>query len=376
MTPSVPYRLDQRLGSCQIGSVWSALDEEHGRLAVAVLDPGIAAEPRWRNAFAATTSALGHAESGGQRFVAADFAATTPWVAYPEGELSLATRTFSALGMDYRPAEEEGTDDPPAPQVRKTGPTVPTPPATGSTTGEPVETGPGPVPGDTPPAARPTLVVAAVVLLVLVGSGILFAVTRSGGDDPGPVPRAGAGPSSAAVPTSAPLNPGLEPPAPGNWPAQWPRFAAADRVRTLTGLDGLAFPVKVPLGWQCTPAGRAEGYTRHQCGAPTDDGPPIGGELIVRDCPVPCTGSRQVAMRTAEEAWGLRWTRGGPSAVYAERSGLLIDGTPRYVLVVVAYWRGGEGDVDRQLVLRMTAPLDGANQLRRVVNYLRDALVF
>ncbi|WP_416904796.1 hypothetical protein [Micromonospora echinospora] len=132
----------------------------------------------------------------------------------------------------------------------------------------------------------------------------------------------------------------------------------------------------MPLGWQCTPAGRAEGYTRHQCGAPSDDGPPIGGELVVRDCPVPCTGSRQVAMRTAEEAWGLRWTRGGQSAVYAERSGLLIDGTPRYVLVVVAYWRGGEGDVDRQLVLRMTAPLDGANQLRRVVNYLRDTLVF
>ncbi|WP_416904795.1 hypothetical protein [Micromonospora echinospora] len=188
MTPSVPYRLDQRLGSCQIGSVWSALDEEHGPLAVAVLDPGIAAEPRWRNAFAATTSALGHAESGGRRFVAADFTATTPWVAYPEGELSLATRTFSALGMDYRPAEEEGTDDPPAPHVRDTGPAVPDPAATGSATGEPVETGPVPVPGDTPPTTRPTLVIAAIVLLVLVGGGILFAVTRSGGDDPGPSP--------------------------------------------------------------------------------------------------------------------------------------------------------------------------------------------
>ncbi|MFI6820438.1 hypothetical protein ACIBJE_05715 [Micromonospora sp. NPDC050187] len=395
MTPSVPYQLVRRLGSCQIGSVWSALDEEHGPLAVAVLDPGIATEPRWRNAFAATTSALGRAESGGQRFVAADFAATTPWVAYPEGELPLAAQTFSALGMDYRPAEEgtdgppaqhlrdtgpaaAGADGPPAQHVRETGPAASGPAPAGPAIEEPDEVGPpAPGPGDTPPTTRPTLVIAAVVLLVLVGGGILFAVTRSGGDASGPAPRAGAGPSSAAaMPTSAPLNPGLEPPAPGSWPAQWPSFAAVDRIRTLTGLDGLPFPVKVPLDWQCTPAGRAEGYARHLCGAPADAGPPIGGELIVRDCPVPCTGSRQVAMRTAEEAWGLRWTRGGPTAVYAERSGLLIDGTPRYVLVVVAYWRGGEGDVDRQLVLRMTAPLDGANQLRRVANYLRDTLIF
>lgn len=79
-------------------------------------------------------------------------------------------------------------------------------------------------------------------------------------------------------------------------------------------------------------------------------------------------------MRTAEEAWGLRWVRSGPSSTYAETSSLTVDGERRYGLVVVAYWRSGDGDVDRQSVLRMTAPVTGANQLRRVADYLRDVL--
>jgi hypothetical protein len=154
------------------------------------------------------------------------------------------------------------------------------------------------------------------------------------------------------------------------------RFTATDRVRTLSGLDGLTFPVKVPLNWQCSSVERAEGLSRHQCGAPAGSGPELGGELIVRECPAPCDGPRQTAMRTAEEAWGLRWVRCGPSSTYAETSSLDADGERRYGLVVVAYWRGGDGDIDQQLVLRMTAPVTGANQLRRVANYLRDGLIF
>ncbi|MEU7590919.1 hypothetical protein AB0A95_32070 [Micromonospora sp. NPDC049230] len=445
---------------------------------VVVLDVGIAGESRWRDAFAATTHAIAHSESGSPLWVGADFSAATPWVAYPKDLLPTAERTFAALGMTYQPAPAEPDDPPAAPEHTPTTPvpppqtpraeqtprveaeqtppaevkhtprveakqTVPAdrrspaeqvpaprdrqttspddqpPPAVEPTT--PVPPTPTPTPNPTPteqtpmpvwavpsrpqdtrprptpttpqpepepepkPAATPApkqsragrwaLPVIGLVLGLVAGGGLVL-LLDPGTDPPKPQPTAGPSGLPAPAPASAPLSPGLEPPAQGEWPALWVRFAATDRILTLNELDGLPFPVKVPPNWQCTSVERAEGLSKYQCGAPAGSEAALGGELVVRDCPAPCDGPRQTAMRTGEEAWGLQWVRSGPSSAYAETSRLTVDGEQRYGLVVVAYWRSDSGDIDKQLVLRMTAPVGGANQLRRVANYLRDVLIF
>ncbi|MFI9644080.1 hypothetical protein ACIG87_29190 [Micromonospora sp. NPDC051925] len=400
MQPVIPYQLIAKLGACQIGGVWSAVDEQERSLVVAVLDAGVAGESRWRDAFAATTNAIAQSASAGPAYVAADFSADTPWVAYPKERLPTAERTFLALGMTYEPVPAHAAE--PAPAGRHlhpdAGPTpaptnrpvtaVEQPPPTGQT-GQPPQTVASPPPGSPPrsPAAElppslprprvgrwPSLAIG-LVLGLLAGGGLVTLVDP-GTDPPRPPSTASGSPLPAPAPAAAPLSPGLEPPADGRWPAGWVRFTPADRIRTVTGLDGLSFPVRLPPQWQCTPVERAEGLSRHRCGGPAGGGGELGGELVVRECPTPCDGPRQTALRTAEEAWGLQWIRCGLSCAYAETSSLTVDGARRYGLVVVAYWRSGEGDIDQQLVLRMTAPVTNANLLRRVANYLRDVLVF
>jgi hypothetical protein len=230
-----------------------------------------------------------------------------------------------------------------------------------------------------PSRSRLWIGIAVLVVLVLAGGGTVLALTWSGGEDPSPPAESAPATSQppAPLPTASALNPGLEPPRQGTWPAQWPKFAATDGVRTLTDLDGLGFTVKVPRDWQCIPGGKADGYAKHYCGVSPGESPEIGGEIVVRNCPSPCGQDQQTAMRRAEEAWGLQWVSTGRYAAYAERSSLNIDGKERYGLIIVAYWRSGsEGVVDRQVVFRMTAPPDGANQLRRIANYIRDTVVF
>jgi hypothetical protein len=219
--------------------------------------------------------------------------------------------------------------------------------------------------------------IAALVLVVLAGAGGVFLWSGSD-DDKEPQVAASASSTAAppALPTSPPQSPGIEPPKPGAWPTQWPKFTVRDNVRTLPELEGLGFPVKVPMDWQCTLAGRADGFVKYNCGVAAGEGPSIGGELIVRDCPQPCDESRQTAMREAEEAWGAQWIRSGQHATYAE-SLIEVDGEQRHGLVVVAYFRGGaDGLTDRQLVLRMTGPVQDGHVLRRVATYLRDVVVF
>ncbi|GAB3977181.1 hypothetical protein V1634_14435 [Plantactinospora veratri] len=219
--------------------------------------------------------------------------------------------------------------------------------------------------------------IAALVVLLLAGGGTIFALAANG-DDPEPRPTAAPEsvsptPSAVAIPTAPPVAPGKEPPKEVKWPADWPKFSPSFPFHTLE-LEGLGFPLKTPQAWQCTPAGQAEGYAKYNCGVPPGSGPEIGGELVVRSCS-PCDGDSRYRMRLAEEAWGLQWNRAGGSALYAESFHL--EGTPerRYGLVLIGYYRTG-ADVDRQIVLRMTSPVDGAGQIRRVANYLRDTLIF
>ncbi len=500
--PVQPFQVVESLGSCQVGTVWSAVDTYGTALTVAYLDPAVATDRLWRDAFANTAHGLAQQQF---RFVHADFAASPPWVAYVAAGGPGAERIFQALGMDYRPTSRrtspwappaaspeasqpvpEPTDpdatvtqqldpDPavPAPAAADAAPAeavpVPTPaeagPAEAGPAGVvpvfvPAETGPAevvpvfvpaeaapepatepalstapvspqpwswplrpvtdealpvsgaprqapeaaqssgvpameagphpetglyfPEPGVRAPERRPRtglwVAVVGLVVLLLAGGGAVVLALRGTSVDSTPT-HASTGSAGSTLkspaPAPSPLSPGLEPPKPGSWPAQWPRFQETDPVQTLTGLDGLNFPLKVPFSWQCVPAGRAQGFAKYFCGVSPGATPQIGGELIVRDCPKPCADDKQVAMRKAEEAWGLQWVRTSKYATYAESSSLQIDGTQRYGLVVVAYWRGGaDGAIDHQLVLRMVAPGDGAGQLRRVTNYLRDTLIF
>ncbi|MFC0533232.1 hypothetical protein [Phytohabitans kaempferiae] len=237
-----------------------------------------------------------------------------------------------------------------------------------------------PVPPAQPRRSRTGLWVgiAVAVLLVIAGGGGVYAFTASGGEEPRPPePSPSATLATAPLPTASPLFPGIEPPREGSWPEQWPKFGASDSLRTLSDLDGLGFTLKVPRAWDCSPAGRAEGFAKYNCGVSPGANPEIGGELIVRTCPDGCSQERRDALRQSEEAFGLQWVRSGEFAAYAESSSLEIEGAKRYGLVIVAYWRSGaEGTVDRQLVFRMTAPVDGAGQLRRVANYIRDTVIF
>jgi hypothetical protein len=218
---------------------------------------------------------------------------------------------------------------------------------------------------------------AALAVVVLIGGGSFFAWRAFGGSEPPRnTPTTGAAPAPHPVPapTTSPLLPGLEPPRPGTWPAKWPTFGSKDKVRTVT-LEGVGFPLTTPETWDCVRSGNAEGFVRYNCGASLGTNVQLGGELIVRNCPGPCDEKQRDQMRKAEEAWGAQWRSGGRYATLAETT--KIDGAPRYGLVVVGYWRSTpEAVADRQVVLRMTAPTEWVDEIRKVANGVRTRVNF
>jgi hypothetical protein len=107
MQPDGAYQLIEALGSSQVGTVWSAVDTLGRSLTVAVLDPAAAADPGWRDAFAATAHVLS-AEPNGLRVLTADFSASAPWVACLVDDGPGAEQIFIALGMEYYPAPSMG----------------------------------------------------------------------------------------------------------------------------------------------------------------------------------------------------------------------------------------------------------------------------
>jgi len=208
------------------------------------------------------------------------------------------------------------------------------------------------------------------VVLLLAGGGVVVWKALGGTPRPGPSHS----PQPVALPTASPINPGREPPLPGNWPADWPKFTGADSVRRVA-LEGLGFEVTLPASWNCTRRGSADRFAAYDCGTPPGTTPEAGGELLVRACAQPCDDARQTAMRKAEEAWGQQWHRASRTAAYAEAA--QVDGVARYGLVVVGYWHSvPSGPLDRQVVLRMTAPPDQAAVLRKVANSVRVGAIF
>ncbi|MDG4802584.1 trypsin-like peptidase domain-containing protein [Micromonospora sp. WMMD980] len=106
MQPVGPYRFTEAIGVCQVGKVWWAIDGQDRLVTVAVLAGAAATDPPWREAFANAANAMA-LTPGGQRYVNADFAAATPWAAYPAEEGMGGQRLFQNLGMDLHPAEAE-----------------------------------------------------------------------------------------------------------------------------------------------------------------------------------------------------------------------------------------------------------------------------
>jgi hypothetical protein len=127
MQPAGPFRITGALGYCQVGKVWAAVDGQGRQLTVAVLEPAVAADRRWRDAFAAIANSLAQPAAGGQRYLYADFTANVPWVAYAVGSGPGAERIFQALGMKYQPVNcQPASSDPNAEKTMA----IPTQPAT------------------------------------------------------------------------------------------------------------------------------------------------------------------------------------------------------------------------------------------------------
>ncbi|GAA0453124.1 hypothetical protein Aca07nite_68170 [Actinoplanes capillaceus] len=217
---------------------------------------------------------------------------------------------------------------------------------------------------------RAGLVVALAALAGLVAGAGGTTAGMSLRDDPAPAPR----PSATPAPTDEqlllgddPTAPGVEPPVGGGWPSSWPTFVSTEPTKPIKGLDGVGFDFRVPPAWNCEQVATAAAAAHYRCGG----GDAGGGDLTVRTCETPCTEDRRTALRQREEAWGLQWTRSGPFATWAETT--QIDGKRMYGLVYVAFWRSTpEGQIDRQLVVRLTAPLATSDHLKKVVNSIRD----
>ncbi|MEU9504728.1 hypothetical protein AB0D32_00405 [Micromonospora sp. NPDC048170] len=441
MQPGGPYRFTHALGESPVGKAWAAIDEHGRFVTVAVLDAAVAASPGWREAFVGITNSLAQAPDGvpfayadfsaaepwvayaaevgpgaeklfralGVEYTPAPPAAP-PVSAPPVSGLPqpvpgmpqpVSGAPESVSGPPHAPWALHATSIPGQPvsaaphpvSAAPASPATPTAtPADGPAQPPAAQPGPGGAPVHDPFAAPDRRItpsqprrrrtglwvgIVALVLVVLAGAGGVFVWAGWEGSGKPESTPSGTLAAPPALPASPPQSPGLEPPSAGEWPKDWPKFTPQDHVRTFSDLEGLGFTLKLPGEWDCTPAGRAEGFVKYNCGVSGGAQPEIGGELIVRDCPLPCNGERQTTMRQAEDAWSLQWMHGGQYVAYADSSRLQIDGERRYGLVVVAYWRSGDsGRVDRQLVLRMTAPLDGAGRLRRVANYLRDTVIF
>jgi hypothetical protein len=233
--------------------------------------------------------------------------------------------------------------------------------------------------GDTPPAKprRTKLLVALVATVgLLVGGGAGAGITYALGDHkpaPSPAPTQATPPTAAQLllPAAAPAAPGVEPPQGGGWPASWPAFTSTEATKPMNGLAGAGFDFRAPPAWNCAKQEQAAAAVHYACGTGQGAGL-IGGDLWVRDCVAPCDDAERTELRRKEEAWGLHWTKSGPFVTWAQTTS--IDGKQEYGLVYVAFWRSApEHQLDRELVLRVRAPLANSDDVKKVAMSIRDS---
>ncbi|MGY0004092.1 trypsin-like peptidase domain-containing protein [Micromonospora sp. I033] len=109
MQPVGPYRFTEVMGVCQVGKAWWAVDGQDRLVTVAVLDPAVAQDPAWRQAFSGMAETLAAPGGSGRPYLSADFAAKAPWVAYIADGGPGAEHLFFALGQEIR--SEQAAED-------------------------------------------------------------------------------------------------------------------------------------------------------------------------------------------------------------------------------------------------------------------------
>jgi hypothetical protein len=376
MQPGGPFTLIAELGSSQLGSVWSGIGPDGQPATVAVLNASVANDKKWRDAFAAAATALVSPEGNRPRFLSGNFSASAPWAAFAASDGPGAEVVFQDLGVEYRTAPPSlaapAAPATPPTQAAFTPPTI-APPTPGPSTGQ---FGSPVVPAadaDSGSRRRAAPWIGVAVVAVLVAATMLVAWRAVAGiAEPESAPTTTAPPAAAAT---APPRPGKEPPLPGGWPSVWPRFKPPPDMRTLT-LDGLGFTFVAPVTWSCTPNASEAGSVSYTCRAPIGNDQDIGGELTVRECPSPCDNEVRATMRATEEAWGEKWRFAGQNVTIAETHSFNGQ-AEHYALALIANFASKpDGAVDRQLVMRMDAPEDWLNDIRKFANSLRDAVKF
>jgi hypothetical protein len=241
------------------------------------------------------------------------------------------------------------------------------------------------------PAQKPRrtglLVGLVILIVVVVGGGIGGAVyfTRGSGtpetkQSASAEPTGGTSTAPQGQPTphtqqsapSKPKHPGKEPPEDASWPSSFATFGSGDKTKKLSGLAGLGFDFVAPSDWSCTKKDQSTSYVNYHCaGSKTK----AGGDVIVRTCGEPCDAAKKIHMREQEEAFGLRWHRDGGNCSWAQADKVTApDGSTGYGLVMVRYWHSKPGGpMDRQVVLRLTAPPSAKSDAQKVANSVRDA---
>jgi hypothetical protein len=422
MTVIGPYRLLRTLGGCEAGQVWSAYAADGTSVTVAMIDPGRAADPRWLNGLMSGVDGL--VRSGALSIVGADLSPPTPWVACAWDEGIGAGRLFTAGGLPYQSAAPGNPVYPPEP--------VPVAHLAAPTNGmSPVETvqalGRAAIPADAPtnelrpqatppftppfhvptappmsppispapfsppagqpmPPARPAspaaptrppsapprrrrrgrgILVTLVILLLLAGAGTA-AVWRFGLPA---IPGLGAQSTptvTTAAPVVAPKGPGVEPPAAGDLlPVAWATFGDREQTQPMSP-GGVGFTFRAPQTWKCNQSQGGPTGVVFTCGSGTGASA-IGGDLAVHPCLEGCDTAVREKMRKSEDAWALQWTSAGPYVTWAQTSAL--PAPAQYGLILIGYWRSDpNGPLNRQTVLRLTAPQANAAEIQKVAN--------
>ncbi|WP_436522262.1 hypothetical protein [Actinoplanes sp. HUAS TT8] len=417
MSTAGPYRLEHRLSTCTVGDVWSGADAQGRPVTVARLNELASADDRWRGAFAAATETLARSETDHLPVAGADHDGERPWVASADdaGEIFRAlgqvlTSVDTAFG-NTEDQDPDGVRTEPAPVTEAEPPTRPLEPVTVSAqpvsavpvssrpaSGHPLSERPTsalpafdrpvsavPVSGAPMPYAqigRPpqpgrllVLIVGLVSLLVGVAGGATAVALAGGGDEPAPAVSAAPVTYTDAqllLPSTPPTAPGLAPET-DEWPDNtWPSFEGqTSGVTEITGLDGLGFGFLAPEGWTCTMAEKASDAVHYRCGVSSGGQLTVGGDLTVRACAAVCDDKARVGLRAREEAWGLRWTGGTTLQSWVENPA--VGGKQEFGLVYVGFWRTAAEEVlNREVVLRMTAPAASADDVKKVAYSVRD----
>ena len=394
-----PYTIQRSLGTSPYGDVSVAADGYGTQVVLTVLNQGAAADWNIRSAFRAAVDAA-YAAGG---LVAADPNATPPWAAQPYAGDYGAEALLAGLGGGYQPAGADPYAPPTGYQPAGADPYAPPTgyqPAGADQTGgwapdqtsyygPPTSAVPAAEAAPPPPPKKktsPGVIVAYVAILLCFllvgGTTVIVLMSKDSTPSAGPTPSAPATTGTrtpSAAPTSASpspvessrapaqVNPGKEPPKPGTWPANWAKFAQGESTYPMKNLEGLGFSFNVPANFGCAKLSNAP--VKWSCIDDKDTSSnKVGIIITARDCVSPCDAEVQKKLRAEVNGWGEQWIQADAGTLYVEISGTTNDGTERYCMAMVRYWRG------KQIAVTSCGPPKRAPELQKTTNDIRTNL--